>query len=203
MSRCRAVDGGGQALAHHVEGFDLRADWRHCCRHHDVAAGAAGRRHGTGITAIAGCGTRQFTLLAFMHSVTTTRHGPGEIGHAGRRGQPAPNPNHVRGWRRAVAAGMARPLAARATRTLRRCGSAMTHRAVPARRLRRSRRHVSSAQGRHEADRARPSVAAGHLDYLANAWRQPDEGHLGGARRAAALRSFQGHGLGRIRSRRA
>ena len=37
------------------------------------------------------------------------------------------------------------------------------------------------------------------LDYLATAWRQPDR-CLGGARRAAAFRSFEGDGLGRIRS---
>ena len=52
---------------------------------------------------------------------------------------------------------------------------------------------------------SRPSAAepCGRSSWTISptAWRQPDEGHLGGARRAAALRSLEGHGLGCIRSR--
>ena len=39
------------------------------------------------------------------------------------------------------------------------------------------------------------------LDYLATAWRQPDEGIWEVRGGPAALRSFEGHGVGRIRSR--
>ena len=39
------------------------------------------------------------------------------------------------------------------------------------------------------------------LEYLATAWRQPDEGVWETRGGAAALRSLEGHGLGRVRSR--
>src|SRR5262249_32167278 len=39
------------------------------------------------------------------------------------------------------------------------------------------------------------------LEHLATAWRQPDEGIWEVRGGAPALRSFEGHGLGRIRSR--
>ena len=60
---------------------------------------------------------------------------------------------------------------------------------------------VSSVQGGHEADRARPRVAVGHIGLSSNGLAATRHGHLGSARRAAALRSLEGHGLGCVRSR--
>ena len=74
--------------------------------------------------------------------------------------------------------------------------------ATAARRLRRDRRRdVSGAQGRHGAVRTRPSLAAGCIGVSGNGLAATGRRYLGGARRAAALRPFEGHGLGRIRSR--
>ena len=49
VSRRRPMDRSGQTFAHHVEGFDLRAERRDRRRCHDVAARAAGRREELGL----------------------------------------------------------------------------------------------------------------------------------------------------------
>ena len=55
--------------------------------------------------------------------------------------------------------------------------------------------------------RRRPTPTAWDLEHRAarvprGAWRQPDDGHLGGARAAPALHALEGDGVGRVRPRR-
>ena len=57
-----------------------------------------------------------------------------------------------------------------------------------------------AAAGSPRANPAGPCSMA-FLAHLERIWTEPDEGHLGGARRAPALHLFQGDGLGRLRSR--
>ena len=120
-----------------------------------------------------------------------------------RRRQPAADPNHVRSGRGAVVAGIDRALAARAMRIPRQCGLATPHRSSS-----------SSTSSARLADAMFQAYKAGMEPIRArprrcgrsywNIWQRlggNQTRHLGGARRAAALRSLEGHGLGCVRSR--
>ena len=105
----------------------------------------------------------------------------------------------VKPARGALVAGIDRPLAARLRELFARAGWKCRIPAAADRRIRRGQRCIgASAQGRNGNHRAWPSHAAiGHRppgSGLARARR----GHLGGARRAAAFRAFEGHGLGQF-----
>ena len=119
----------------------------------------------------------------------------------GRR-QSTPDADHVRSGGRAMAAGIDRPLASRLREFFAGAHRQWRIRSAAARRLRRGCRcHVSGAQGGHAAIRTRPSVAAGRDGISCNGLAAAGRRYLGGARRAAALRPFEGDGLGRVRSR--
>src|SRR4029077_6771733 len=50
LSRRRALDGSGETLTHHLEGFNLCADRRDCRRRHNFAACTPGRRKELGLS---------------------------------------------------------------------------------------------------------------------------------------------------------
>src|ERR1700684_1583960 len=141
-----------------------------------------------------------FTLQAFMHL------GYYEEAEAWRdwimravAGSPEPDSNHVRRRRGTLVAGTDRSLAA----GLRERGAGKNwQRRAPAaadRRLRRvDRCDGASAQGRHGNHRARPSPATIGVGLSGKGLARAGRRHLGGARRAAALCAFEGHGLGRL-----
>ena len=139
-----------------------------------------------------------FTLMALMDG------GYLEEAHAWRAwlhravaGDPADDEHHVRPGRRAAAAGDGAGLAARL-----RGVEAGAHRqrrveAVPARRVRRGDgRDVPGAAAGLEASSMGWSIGKALAGFVEKAWRRAGRRHLGGARAAAALHAFQGHGLG-------
>src|SRR4029077_15835974 len=124
------------------------------------------------------------------------------LAHSGSRRQPEPGPDHVRGRWRAMVAGADRPLALRIRELRARADRQWRLRATAARRLWRApRAAVSGAESRYGAIGTRPSRAAGCIELSGNGVAATGRRHLGSARRPAALRLFEGHGLGRIRSR--
>jgi len=66
LSCRRALDGSGETLTYHFEGFDLRADRRDRRRCHHLVARAPGWREELGLSLLLAA-RRYFTLLAFMN----------------------------------------------------------------------------------------------------------------------------------------
>ena len=144
-----------------------------------------------------------FTLLAFMSS-RLQRRGAGisRLAYSSCRRQPEPSPDHVRRGRRALAAGADRPLAARIRELEAGADRQRGVAATAARRLRRDRgRDVSGTESGHGAIATGTSAAAGRIGLSGAGMAATGRRHLGGARRPPAFRSFEGHGLGCIRSR--
>ena len=113
VSRRRALDRSRETLTHHTEGFDLRADGRDRRRRHDLASRALGRRAELGLSLL--LAARRHLHALGLDESRILRRSTGMAGLAGARcrRQPAPDPNHVWSGRRAMAAGIDRPLAAR------------------------------------------------------------------------------------------
>ena len=113
VSRRRALDRSGKTLAHHIEGFDLRADRRDRRRRHDVASRALGRREELGLPLLLAAGRHLHAPGPYASRLLRGSAGMARLACSGGRRQPAPDPDHVWSGRGAVAAGIDRPLAAR------------------------------------------------------------------------------------------
>src|SRR5215472_16833029 len=173
-----------------------RGDCRRC---HDVTSRAPRWREELGLSVL-------LAARCHLHAPGTDeprlpRRGAGmaRLAYSGSRRQSEPGPDHVRGRWRAMVAGADRPLAPR----IRELGAGANWQrrvqAIAARRLWRDRRRdVSGAESRYCAIGTRPSRAAGCIELSGNGVAGTGRRHLGGGRRPAALRLFEGHGLGRL-----
>ena len=103
----------GQTLAHHIEGFDLRADRRNRRRRHDVASRALGRRAELGLPLLLAAGRHLHAVGVHAARLLRRSTGVARLAHSRGRRQPEPGPDHVRSGRGTVVAGIDRPLAAR------------------------------------------------------------------------------------------
>jgi GH15 family glucan-1,4-alpha-glucosidase len=86
----------GETLAHHIEGFDLRANGRNRRSCHDLASRAPGRCTELGLSLLLASG--RHLHAARPHETRLLRRGAGmaRLACAGCRRQPAPSPDHVR-----------------------------------------------------------------------------------------------------------
>ena len=202
LSRGWGLDRRGQTLAHHIEGLNLRPDWGNRRRCDDLTSREPRRRQELGLPLL--LAARRHLYAPGVHKSRLLRRGAGvaRLAFSGNCRQPEPDPDHVRGGWREMAAGADRPLVAR----IRELGSGADWQwRIPAtatrRRRRGRRRDVSRAESRHGAIATRAGLAARCLGLSGNGVAPTRRRHLGGARRPAALCSFEGHGLGRVRSR--
>src|SRR4029450_10501356 len=113
LSRCWALDGSGQTLAHHVEGVDLRPDRGDRRRCHNVTSRASRRCEELGLSVL--LAARCHLHAPGLYESRLLRRGAGmaPLAYSGSRWQSEPGPDHVRGGRRAMVAGADRPMAAR------------------------------------------------------------------------------------------
>ena len=99
----RRLGRGGRTLADHPEGADVRADWRHRRRTHDLAAGVPGRGSKLGLSLLLAAGQRAPSRRTDGRRVHRRgRQLEGLAAPCGRRQSGRP-PDHVRPRRRAAA----------------------------------------------------------------------------------------------------
>src|SRR5215813_12555030 len=110
LSRCRPLDGDGQALADHVEGVDLCPDRGDRRRRHDVASRTARRREELGLSFLLAARCHLRAVGLYESRLLRGGAGMARLAYPGGRRQSEPGPDHVWGGWRAVVTGADRPL---------------------------------------------------------------------------------------------
>src|SRR4029077_9223903 len=108
-----ALDGRGQAVAHHVEGFDLRSNGWNRCGPHGVASRALGRYAELGLSILLVARRHLYALGLHAPRILRRSTGMERLAYPGDCRQPGPGPDYVRGGRGTMVAGNEYFLAAR------------------------------------------------------------------------------------------
>ena len=118
-----AMDGGCQAVAHHVESFDLRTNGRNCCCCHDVASGELGRLEELGLPILLAARRYLHTLGLRTSRILRRSAGVARLADPGCRRQPTSGPDLCTGWAGSGGCRNWLSLGYVAMRILRLCGS--------------------------------------------------------------------------------
>ena len=112
LSRCWALDGSGQTLAHHIEGPNLCPDWGNCRRRDDLTSREPRRRKELGLPLLLAAG--RHVHAPRFHATRLLRGGArlARLALPRCRRQPGTNSNHVWGGRGKLVAGIEHSLAA-------------------------------------------------------------------------------------------
>src|ERR1700691_1671145 len=113
IARYRPLVGSGQTIADHDDTPDLCPDRLDRRRPDDFAAGAPGRRTELGLPLLLAAGRHLHALGVYESRILRRSEGVARLADARHRRQPAPGPDHVRGWWRAMVAGDDRSVARR------------------------------------------------------------------------------------------
>src|SRR5262249_5700462 len=176
LFRCWALDGSGQTLAHHAEGVDLCPDRRNRRRSHHVTSRAPRRREELGLSLLLAAGCRLHASGTDEPRLLRRGAGMARLAYSGIRRQPEPSSDHVRGRERWLPELIVPWLPGYENSAPVRIGNDASKQLqldVFGEVIDAIFQAFKAGMAPTERGRAlRPVV----LDYLATAWRQPDEG---------------------------